>query len=108
MYFRRRKLDVFACHLVAGTQAAVFMAEQCRQIAAPGGVDVHGKIQSACTASLARSEHTINRVNRAVLGTAEHRYGHQHRLAFACAAIEHRVERVGIEAHATHWQQFQL
>ena len=95
-------------NLVAAAQAAILVAEHGRQVAAPGRIHVHRMAEAGGAGSLTHFEHAIDRIDRAVLGGAEHADRHQHRLALAFAALEHGFEGVGIEAHAAFGQQLQL
>jgi len=69
---------------------------------------VHGEVEPARAASCTRGEHAVDRIDRAVLGAAEHGDRHQYRLALARASVELLLQRVEIEAHAARRQQVKL
>ena len=104
----RREVMEPAGHLVARAQAAVFVAEQGGEIAAPGGIDMHRKAQPVRGGAFARGDHGVDRIDRAVFGGAHHRHRQQHRLVFTPASVQGLFQRIDIDPHAALRQQFQL
>ena len=94
MHTGRRERGEAVAYFGMRAQAAVGVAEQRGEIAAPRAVDVHAEAQAARGEALTRVDHAVHRVDRAVLGGAQHRDREQHRLALALAPQQRGVERI--------------
>ena len=69
---------------------------------------MHAETQTARGMAVARVDHAIDRVDRAVFGGAEHRHGEQHRLALAFVLRQRGIERIEVDPHPALGQQVQL
>ena len=108
MHVRAREAGEAFGHGLARAQAAIGFAEQGREVAAPGGIDMHREPQAARQPRVARGDQGVDRVDRAVLGGAEHADRGQHRLAQAQASLEGLLQRRRIQPHVAFGHQPQL
>ena len=108
MHARAREMREASGNFVPRAQAAILVSEQGGQVTAPGGVHMHREAQPARQRCVARRDQAIDRVDRSVLGGAEHAHRHQHGLALAFAVGDRFLQRIDVQAHVAFRHQLQL